>query len=228
MRCRGPLWVLGSAVLALSVGACAGLTQEQSDRLQEAQKIANETTKLYGVPHVSVFNYERFSAGGGYAAREGWILLPRSALDDTTFAPVLAHELGHATLGHSYDVAADYQKAPQQRELDANARAVDIMVRVMKKTEPEAVMLLASYLADANTSRGGRAIGLGRDHMHPCDELKDLAIRFPGDWSREVTCEKARDNLPMLPYKGTDRELGLESAPRARSTVPRRPSVPDR
>ena len=210
------------SVVVLSLGACAGLTSQQSERLSEAQEIANETTKLYGVPHVSVFNYDRLSpnAAAGYAGHQGWILLSRSALDDTTFAPVLAHELGHATLGHDYDVVpnaggqrltmADYRKAREQRELDANARAVEIMVRVMKKTEPEAVLMLASYFVDANSSRGGLAVGLPAGHMHPCDQLRDLAIRFPGDWSREVTCEKASGTLPLLPYSGTDRELGLE------------------
>jgi hypothetical protein len=56
-----------------------------------------------------------------------------TTLDDTAFLPVLAHELGHATLGHE-----SYWRARQQRELDANARAVEILVRVLKKTEPEA------------------------------------------------------------------------------------------
>ena len=222
MRRLGPLSVLGRSVLVLSLGACAGLTPQQSDRLKEAQDIANETTKLYGVPHVSVFSNERLSpsAAAGYAPHQGWILLRRSTLDDTTFVPVMAHELGHVTLGHDYDVVlrgggqrptmADYQKARQRRELDANARAVEIMVRVLKKTEPEAVTMLANYLASANTSRGGRAIGLPQGHLHPCDQLQDLAIRFPGDWSREVTCEKAPGNLPLLPYSGTDQELGLE------------------
>jgi Peptidase family M48 len=220
VRRLGPLWVLGRSVLVLSLGACAGLTQQQSDRLKEAQDFANETTKLYGVPHVSVFNYEDLSpnAAAGYAGRHGWILLRRSTLEDTAFVPVLAHELGHATLGHDRDVVlggqpptmAAYRRALQQRELDANARAVEIMVRVMKKPEPEAVMMLASYLADANTARSGRAVGLPQNHMHPCDQLQDLALRFPGGWSREVTCEKAPGNLPLLPYSGTDRELGLE------------------
>jgi hypothetical protein len=206
--------------VALSLGACASLTPQQSDRMKEAQEIANETTKLYGVPHVSVFSYERMSANSaaGYAGRQGWILLSRAALDDTTFAPVLAHELGHATLSHDDPIVlrvarptpADYRKAQQQRELDANARAVEIMVRVMGKTEPEALLMLASYLADANTSRGGLAVGLPAGHMHPCDQLRDLATRFPGDWSREVACAKATGNLPLFPYGGTDRELGLE------------------
>jgi len=209
-------WILG----VLSLGACAGLTQQQSDRMKEAQEIANETTKLYGVPHVSVFNYDRLSpnAAAGYAGHQSWILLSRSALDETTFAPVLAHELGHATLRHDYDVElrvarptmADYWKARQQRELDANARAVEIMVRVMKKKEPEALLMLATYFADANTSRGGLPIGLPAAHMHPCDQLQDLTTRFPGDWSREVTCEKATGTRPLFPYSGTDRELGLE------------------
>lgn len=212
------------AVVIFALGACAGLTQQQSDRLQQAQEIANETTRLYHAPHVSVYNTHRLSpnVAGGYAGRQEWILLSRSVLDDdTTFVPVLAHELGHATLGHDRDAViraaraqglaeADVERALQQKELDANARAVEIMVRVMKKTESEAVMLLVNYLLDANISRDGRAAGLARDHMHPCDELQDLVIRFPGDWSREITCEKAKDNLPLLPYRGTDRELSLE------------------
>ena len=233
MRRLGPLAFVGLGVLVLSLGACAGLTQQQSDRLKEAQDIANETTTLYGVPHVSIFNTEGLSqsAAASYAPRHGWILLRRSTLEDTSFVPVLAHELGHATLGHDENIvvgggrpatAAAYRRAIQQRELDANARGIEIMVRVMKKTEPEAVMTMASFLAGANTSREGRAIGLPQGHMHPCDQLMDLVIRFPGEWTRAVKCEKATDGLPTLPYSGTDQEMGL----RELSTAPRRSSAP--
>ncbi len=221
MRHRGPLRAFAQSALVLLLGACASLTPQQAGRLKEAQDIANETTRLYAVPHVSVFLYEDLgpNTAGGYAGRQGWILPRRSALEDWTFMPVLAHELGHATLRHEQQVAmprdqpptmAAYRRALQQRELDANARAVEIMVRVLKKSEPEAVMTIASYLAGANTSRGGRAIGIPQNHMHPCDQLQDLTVRFPGEWSREVTCEKATGNLPLLPYYGTDRELGLD------------------
>jgi len=83
----GPLALLGRGVVVLALGACAGLTQQQSDRLKEAQDIATQTTKLYGVPHVSVFSYEMMSpdVAGGYAPHQGWILLRRSTLDDKFF-----------------------------------------------------------------------------------------------------------------------------------------------
>ncbi|HKQ59862.1 MAG TPA: hypothetical protein VJS92_01180 [Candidatus Polarisedimenticolaceae bacterium] len=207
------------------------MTQQQSDRLKEAQDIANETTKFYGVPRVSVFRYESLSpeVAGGYAAHQRWILLRQSTLDDTAFLPVLTHELGHVTLGHEYDVVvggggrtptmAAYWRARQQRELDANARAIEIMVRVLNKTEPEAVTLIANYLVAANTARDGRAIALPRAHLHPCDQLMDLVIRFPGEWTRDAKCEKASDDLPVFPYRGTDQDLGL----RAPRTAPRQP-----
>ena len=93
MRRSGPLALLGHVVIVLALGACAsaGLTPQQSDRSKEAQHIANETTKLYGVPHVSVFVYEDLgpNIAAGYAGRQGWILLRRSTLEDTRFAPVL-------------------------------------------------------------------------------------------------------------------------------------------
>jgi hypothetical protein len=222
--------VLISSVLALSVAGCAGLglTEQQSGRLKEAQDIADRTTKLYGMPGVTVFVNEGLSpnASAGYAPSHRWILLRRSTLEDSSFIPVLAHELGHVTLGHSQTVdrgvdgrplktMADYRRALQQRELDANARGVEIMVRVMKKTEPDAVMAVASFLVGANASREGRAVGLPQAHMHPCDQLMDLVIRFPGDWTREVKCEKAPSGPPALPYTGTDRDLGLRVLPTA-------------
>ena len=211
------------------------MTQQQSDRLKEAQDIANQATKLYGVPRVSVLSYELSpNLAGGYAPHQGWILLRRSTLDDRAFLPVLTHELGHVTLGHEYDVVvgsggqqatmATYWRARQQRELDANARAVEIMVRVLNKTEPEAVTLIANYLVAANTARDGRATGLPPAHLHPCDQLMDLVIRFPGEWARDVTCVKASSDLPSFPYRGTDQDLGLREPPRA----PRRPSAPGR
>ena len=114
MKRSGPLALLGRGVVVLALGACAGLTQQQSDRLKEAQDIATQTTKLYGVPHVSVFSYEMMSpdVAGGYAPHQGLILLRRSTLDDKFFLPVLAHELGHVTLGHEYDVVGGGGRIP--------------------------------------------------------------------------------------------------------------------
>lgn len=42
---------------------------------------------------------------------------------------------------------------------------------------------------------------------------------FPGEWTRDVKCEKALSDLPLFPYRGTDQELGLKEPP----TAPRRP-----
>lgn len=213
--------MIRGAIIVLSFSGCVSLPPQQAARLTEARDIANRTSKLYGVPRVRVFSEDRLSpsAAAGYAPGNNWILIRRRVLGSPGFIPVLAHELGHVTLRHDLPIVleggerqpdlAAYRRAAEQRELDANGRAVEIMIRVLGMTERDAVMALASYLAAANTARDGRAIALPHGHIHPCDQLQDLVRRFPGDWSRNVNCDRAPGGLPLLPDRGTDTDLKL-------------------
>ena len=110
----------------------------------------------------------------------------------------MAHDLGHYVLGHpNYDDA-------HQRERDANAKGVEIMVR-LGMDEDEALrrmhaLLVAIYRFQARTDRSPSP-----GHS-PCAEIVDLLKRFP----------KWRDAIPSRPDEGG------ESAPRSPSRTGQR------
>jgi len=182
-----------TAVVAL-VACAPHHTPRQGAKLREAQEIADRTTAAYGVPRVKVYTTPLFGAVGVYRDREGWIMLRPDILDDIDFLSTIAHELGHVTLGHKVlggDICdparANAQglwkcvpiRSPQGKawlqkmELDANARAIEIMVRVMGMTQAAALRRFAALLVrNANLRpRGG--------HLGGCRELDDLLSRFP-------------------------------------------------
>src|SRR5207249_10604468 len=108
--------------------------------------------------------------------------------------------LGHAVLGHDTPVvlggqgqhiaACAYLRAEQQREIDANRKAVEIMARVIGLPERDAMRKMATFLVAANASRGGRAVALPHAHIHPCDQFDKLTAGFPHEWSADLSCKK--------------------------------------
>ena len=65
------------------------------------------------------------------------------------------------------------------RELDANAKAVEILARVNGWPEVVALQVMAAYLAAAYAAqRRGQQIPVG--HPSACEELRDLLHRFSG------------------------------------------------
>jgi hypothetical protein len=103
---RHVIHVLGSvALLVLLVGCSAALaptTSEQAEGLKEAQRLADQVTKAYGVARVRVYATSdlRPTSVAGYSYRYDWIFIRPRALTGDTFWVVLSHELGHATLSH--------------------------------------------------------------------------------------------------------------------------------
>src|SRR5437762_4982466 len=184
-----------TALVAL-VACAPNLTPRQGAKLREAQEIADRTTDTYSVPRVKVHAaslYDRRTAGV-YRDREDWIMLRPEVLDDVDFLSAVTHELGHATLGHKLlggdicdpggpPVQGLWKCVPmgspqgklwlEKMELDANARAIEIMVRVMGMTQSAALRRFAALLVrNANIpARGG--------HLGGCRELDDLLSRFP-------------------------------------------------
>jgi hypothetical protein len=84
-------------------------------------------------------------------------------------------------LGHgpaSFASTSEWQRAQEQRELDANAKAVEILMRVWGLTQREAVDMVVDRLR-----RSQRAIDRGAPltsgHRTPNEEMADLLSRFP-------------------------------------------------
>jgi hypothetical protein len=89
---------------------------------------------------------------------------------------LVAHELGHWLLNH--DAALDrtfqrpltlseWSRLVQPLERDANAKAVEVLVRVRGYPEPTALRLVY-LLLEASHRRGLQLLG----HAAPCEELR--------------------------------------------------------
>jgi hypothetical protein len=116
-------------------------------------------------------------------------------LGSSTRDATVALELAHYVLGHDAPLPGDtieqLERAYQQRELDANAKAVEILTRVRGISEREALRKMYLYLRRVQ-------LELERDpeldlagHRPPCEEIADLFRRFPahGRWTADLECE---------------------------------------
>src|SRR5262245_42542115 len=81
-------------------------------------------------------------------------------LDSSNLTSLMAHELGHYVLGHepaaTASSTAQWQRDQEQRELDANAKAVEILIRVRGMPQRAAVVTVVEHLR-----KGQRAIDRG-------------------------------------------------------------------
>jgi len=170
------------AWLAGCSAALTPVTPEQAEGLREAQRIADQVTKAYGVPRVRVYAVAtRPSVAGSYSYQYDWIFIRPQRLTGNEFWVVLSHELGHATLGHGRPLAGPPEQIRATRtmqEAEASRRGVEIMVRFGGMTEREALGRYATYLIEANRLRDGRNLPILSGHQLPCDELRDLWSSF--------------------------------------------------
>jgi len=105
-------------------------------------------------------------------------------LDSPNLTKLMAHELGHYVLGHHGFIPqavsqAEWTRGQQQRELDANAKAVEIFVRAGGLTEPEAVKVVADALRRSQDAQARNNLPLTPGHLPASAELADLLARYP-------------------------------------------------
>lgn len=174
-----------SALLLLGfiVAGCVSLTTQQQQRVDEIQRLADRTTAFYGLPSVriSVQSATNLNIGGVY--RQGNIFLNVRMLDSPGLTKLVAHELGHYVLGHDSIIRqavsqAEWERAQQQRELDANAKAVEILVRAQGLSETAALQMVVDALRRAQDAQT-RGAPLTPGHLSASAELADLLARFP-------------------------------------------------
>jgi len=95
---------------------------------------------------------------------------------------VFGHELGHYVLGHeaalSGSSSLELGREQELRELDANAKAVEILTRA-GRTEEAALRLVYDHLLSFQRAMRGGSVVLPWGHRPPCDEIRDLLERFP-------------------------------------------------
>src|SRR5262245_45853173 len=146
VRGRLPV-VLASSLL---LGACVSLTPQQRAKFDEIQSFADRTTRIYDLPGVRISIQPATSLNIGAMYRQGNIFVNVRMLDSPGLTKLIAHELGHYVLGHepaaSVSSQAEWQRAQQ---LDANAKAVEILVRANGMSQREAVQIVAEALQRA-------------------------------------------------------------------------------
>jgi hypothetical protein len=172
---------LAFAVLGLVAGGCVSLTPRQKDTLTEVQQFADATAAAYGLMRISVTVQPGTNLGIGGVYRQGNFYLNADTLDSGHLTALVAHELGHYVLGHeptSGVSMAELLRAQELRELDANAKAVDILVRVKGMSQPQAVRTMVVFLRTAQSAQN-RGQPNAPGHRPPSEEIADLLARFP-------------------------------------------------
>ncbi len=169
------------AAFVIGVGGCAHLTPQQQDTVADVQRFADGTATTYNLPRIRVTIEPATNLGIGGRYRQGNFYLNVRMLGSGGLTAVVAHELAHYVLRHepiSGVSVAELQRVQELRELDANAKAVEILMRVRGMSQTEAVRTMATHLrrAQAVTGCGG---ALAPGHRPPADEIADLLSRFP-------------------------------------------------
>jgi len=114
----------------------------EAEILVEAQRIADATTALYGVPPVFVVLVDSVSTGGTgeYEPLTRTVRLKRATvLGGPTWRGLVAHELGHVVSLHDVDGLCTDVATAERAELDANARGVEILIHVVGLSVQEAI-----------------------------------------------------------------------------------------
>jgi IrrE N-terminal-like domain len=188
------------AMVALAA-ACSTLTPAQDRSLDEVRAFADETASRYGREPIHVLvSHAPDSPVGSY--RRGFFAVNRLVLSSEFRDAIVAHELAHYVLGHDAPLAgatnAARRREREQRELDANATAVEILVWVRHVPEDQALRMVYSYLLNVHRrllrSPGEDLLG----HRPPCDEIADLLGRYP----RQLTWTAGLECAPHLPRVG--------------------------
>jgi hypothetical protein len=189
--------LVGLVTAAALAGGCFTLTPVQERSLDEVRGFADATARHYGLPPIHVMvSHNPGSPVGSY--RRGFFAVNRLVLGSEFRDAIVAHELAHYVLGHDAPLTSPAGEARrrerEQRELDANAKSVEILAEVKQVPEEHALRLVYGYLLNVHR-RLQRAPGedlLG--HRPPCDEIADLLGRFPQQlaWTARLECGPAR------------------------------------
>jgi len=184
---------VGAALAALVAAGCTTLTPAQQRSAADVRAMASQTARVYGRPPIH-FLVTHDPGGPPGSFREGFFAVSVFTLTSPFRDAIVSHELAHYVLGHAAPLPggslAEQARNYQQRELDANAEAVRILVRVKGMSEEDALRAMYEYLAGVQ-----RALDLYpslelRGHLRPCDEIADLLGRFPAQrsWTALLEC----------------------------------------
>jgi IrrE N-terminal-like domain len=172
-------------LLGILLAGCVSLTPQQQATVDQLQLVADRTTEDYRLPRLRISVQPPTNLNTGAVYRQGNVLVNVRMLDaglSPSLKVLIAHELGHYVLGHEpasfVSSTAEWQRIQEQRELDANAKAVEILMRAWGLTQREAVAMVVERLRRAQHAIDGGA-PLTSGHRTPNEEIADLLSRFP-------------------------------------------------
>ena len=195
---------------------------------------ARPAAGVVGVARISVLvgsNVE--GVGGSY--RQGLFTLSTPMLSSRHRDSIVAHELAHYLLGHDRPLAAtlalDRQREQELRELDANAKAVEILVRVRGLTEEQAVSLVYDHLLVFRRAVTANRTVVPWGHRLPCEEMHDLLARFAAHhgWTDGLPCSgggAALARVTLRPASDSASPAGGAAGPMAASYFAERARTP--
>src|SRR5262249_20661849 len=169
------------SLLVFVAAGCVSLTPVQQDTVAEVHRFADATAAAYGLVRIPLTIQAGPIPGIGGVYRQGNFYLNADMLDSGHLTAVVAHELGHCVLGHepiSGVSMAEVLRAQEPKELDANAKAVEILMRVKGMPQAQAVRTIVVFLRSVeNAQARGQPNAAG--HLPPAEEIADLVRRFP-------------------------------------------------
>ena len=169
-------------LVALVLTGCVTLTPAQRESAAEVRALADRTAYLYGLPPIHLLvTHNPNNPPGSF--RRGYFAVSSITLSSTFRDAIVAHELGHYVLGHDQPLrgatSEEQERDYQQRELDANAKGVEILIRVARFSETRALRTMYDYLAGVQWALDRYPRMDLRGHKSPCQEMVDLLTRFP-------------------------------------------------
>jgi hypothetical protein len=142
-----------AVVLAWLAAGCVALTPAQQRGADDVRAIANEMARVYGVSRIAVIVGDNIEGVGG-TYRQGLFTISTSMLTSRHRDSIVAHELAHHLLDHDRPLAGtlslDWQREQELRELDANAKSVEILARIRRLSEAEALGVVYEHLLAFN------------------------------------------------------------------------------
>jgi hypothetical protein len=162
--------------------AYAQLTPDQRAVAAAAQRLADRIAELYQVSPVNVLVGPLAPGQGALIDGNGVMTLSQEGLDfpELIRDAYLAHEMGHWILGHVASPAVTVSEQ-QQREIDADVKAVEILMR--SKSMPQTGAFAAVYaqqMASKQTLDEGKTVPLA-SHPDPCRKMAALLAAYPAE-----------------------------------------------
>jgi O6-methylguanine-DNA--protein-cysteine methyltransferase len=170
-----------------------------------------------GAEEVRAMADEMARIGGSY--RRGFFTITTSMLTSRHRDSIVAHELAticSITTARSRERSRSTGSASRSGgELDANAKAVEILIRVRGLPEEQALRIVCDHLLAFNRMVVERRTVIPWGHRAPCEEIADLLGRFPRQraWSAGLACAPKQTERGQVGSSGG----GTDGASRANS-----------